>query len=135
MGKIKIPIRIHYDTDRDEIKPMIPRYHPRCSSNKKPLSSPSNAGRTDSPTPAAVGGSNCRLGSVARLVPSGAGSQSVTRVSCRTPARAVFVNAFDLKLWVNYTADLPLSQEENEKSCTKNAGDKRSSCMHLENEI
>ena len=42
------------------------------------------------------GGSDCRLRSVALPRLSGAGFQSVTRVLCRTPRGAVFVDAFEI---------------------------------------
>ena len=79
---------------------IIPRCHPRCSSNKEPLSSPANVGNTCGPQPD-LSGSNRQLRSVAQLRLSQPGFQSVTRSLCWTPSGVVSVRAFFL--WPHYT--------------------------------
>ena len=78
---------------------IIPRCHPRCSSNKEPLSSPANVGNTCGPQPD-LSGSNRQLRSVAQLRLSQPGFQSVTRSLCWTPWSAVFISAF--AIWIFY---------------------------------
>ncbi len=83
---------------------IIPRCHPRCSSNKEPLSSPANVGNTCGPQPD-LSGSNRQLRSVAQLRLSQPGFQSVTRSLLDALERGLHQRFFAvwIFLWSDYT--------------------------------
>ena len=93
-GQTKSPGCIKNNTPRDEIiVSMIPRYHPRCSSNKKPLSSPGNVGKTDSPQMEEISLRTVSSEVLRSPVSPNQAFSTVARSLCWMPWGAVFVSA------------------------------------------